>query len=147
MTESKILYLVINEINFHKLIDGRIPKHDFKCIDMYQTLEMAVEESPRISREKSKDRKFIPVVCEISYSRDELVQLYMERRLVPPAWWLVANHLADPKKIDPADLILFERSYPTVSFDFYNISIFKQEIIKAYSISDKGIAVDIYQKQ
>lgn len=142
-----MLYLVIHEINFHKLIDGRIPKHDFRYVDMYQTLKRAVEESRWISREKSKERKFVPVVCEILYSNDELSKLYTEKKLVPPAWWLIANRLADSKSVDPTDLILFEKFYPTASFDFYNISIFKDDIMKAHSVSEWGTIAEIYKRR
>lgn len=147
MSEKKVLYATIRENEFREIIEGSIAKHrHWKGIGMYQSLEEAAKEARWLMIDKSRgEKRYNPVICEFHFPISVLLQLARDKILVAPTWWLVMNHLIDPCIIDPEDLKMLERFYPTASFDFYKILLAEYEITKAYSFSDCGEIREIYQ--
>jgi hypothetical protein len=140
MTKHHVFYFALRKENFFKIMNESIPKYDFKkAVSMYQNLDSAISESRLLSREE----KCNYVVCEIMYDLDKLLELYVDKRLIPPTWWLVLNRIVSSNSVDSDDLMLFEKFYSTASFDFNKISITKGEIQGALSV-DKNEITKIY---
>lgn len=155
--DKKSFFCTLTDVNFNKLMDGRIPKLDMDSITMYQSLDRAWNDSVynirlRVDEERIKDRKEshgnskknkkprkkvykgIYVTIELEYDIDTLINYHFNKNMVAPTAWLIEQGIVDKSFVSEDMYALLMESYENSDFDFYGIVIQKEDIVSAHKI-------------